>query len=409
MKAKKPVAKRYIGLDIHKHYLVAVGVDPDGEQILGPQRVAMTQVEGWVQNKLETTDAVVIEMTTNTWQVHDDLQPYVHSVTVVHPPHVKLITRAQVMTDRIAALNLAILHAKGLLVGIWVPPQEVRELRALIAQRAKMSKLSVQARNRLHSVLHRHHLSLPKGGSPFHPKLHPWWVELPLSTAEKVCVLSDLETLNFAQRQIELLENTLNGLAAQDERVPYLVQLTGINIISAMTILGAIGTIVRFPAAKNLVGYAGLGARIHDSGQTKRSGGITKAGRRDLRSTMIEAAWTAVRHDAHWKAEFKRLEPGLGRNKAVVAVARKMLVAIWHILTKKEAFRFAQPERTARKLLQFAYRLGAQNRPAELSTKAYVRLILDQLGIAQDLTHIAWGGKKKPIILPPSSLPAPGD
>jgi hypothetical protein len=46
-------------------------------------------------------------MTTNTWRVYDELLPYVHSVIVVHPPHVALITRAQVMTDKIAASHLA--------------------------------------------------------------------------------------------------------------------------------------------------------------------------------------------------------------------------------------------------------------------------------------------------------------
>ncbi len=60
------------------------------------------------------------------------------SLTVVHPPHVALITRSQVMNDKIAASILARLLAKGLRVGIWVPPQEVRELRGLVAQRQKI-------------------------------------------------------------------------------------------------------------------------------------------------------------------------------------------------------------------------------------------------------------------------------
>ena len=54
-------------------------------------------------------------MTTNAFQIYDDLRAHVHSVTLVHPPHVALITRAQVMTDSIAALTLARLHAVGLL------------------------------------------------------------------------------------------------------------------------------------------------------------------------------------------------------------------------------------------------------------------------------------------------------
>ncbi len=108
-------------------------------------------------------DAVVIEMTTNTYAVHDALKPFVVSVTVVHPPYVALIVRAQVKTDRKAALTLAQLHAAGLLPGIWIPPVEVRELRALVAQRNKMVRLSSMAKCRLRSLLHRRRI-LPPGG-----------------------------------------------------------------------------------------------------------------------------------------------------------------------------------------------------------------------------------------------------
>ena len=116
---------------------------------MSPQRVPLVHLDAWVRKSLSPQDAVVLEMTTNTWQLHDDLLPYVGSVTVVHPPHVALITRAQVMTDKIAASILARLHAKGLLVGIWLPPKEVRELRALMAHRNKMTRLATQAKNRL--------------------------------------------------------------------------------------------------------------------------------------------------------------------------------------------------------------------------------------------------------------------
>ncbi len=86
-----------------------------------------------------------------------------------------------------------------------------------------------------------------------------------------------------------------------DEQVPYLVQLPGFGLLTAMTVprpapacrpgqagasqggLAAIGDVTRFPTDKHLVGYAGLGAGVHDSGQTHRDHAITKQGRRDLR------------------------------------------------------------------------------------------------------------------------------
>ncbi len=401
MSTAPPTPTRFIGLDIHKHYLVACGVDPQLNPVLGPQRVQFSRLDEWLRQTLTPQDAVVLEMTTNAFQLHDDLAPHVHSVTLVHPPHVSLITRAQVMTDNIAALTLARLHAVGLLPSVWVPPTEVRDHRALVAQRTKMVRLATQAQNRLQAVLHRYHLA-PPAGPPLAAANRDWWRQLDLGLAEDARIQCDLDTLAFAQTQIARLEETLTALAAQDERVVLLLQLPGVGLITALTLLAAIGDIARFPAAKHLVGYAGLGSRVHDSGLTRRTGGLTKTGRRDLRTAMVEAAQTASRVHPHWQAELARLEPRLGRNKAIVAIARKLLVAVWHVLTEETADRFAEPELVARKLLAHAERLGCANRPAGQSRAAYVRAQLDRLQLGRELESVPRG--QRTVKLPPSSL-----
>jgi transposase len=401
MSEKEASPARFVGLDVHKHYLVAVAVDTDKNEVMPPRRVPLAHLDDWVRKNLTPQDAVVLEMTTNTFQIYDDLLPHVHSVTVVHPPHVALITRAQVMTDKIAARILARLHAAGLLPSVWVPPAEVRDHRALVAQRAKMMGLATQARNRLHAVLHRHHIS-PPGGDLFTPDKHPWWLALDISALEQARVQSDLATLLFAWGQVDILEEAMAVLASQDERSVLLLQLSGIGMITAVTLLAAIGDVSRFPTASHLVGYAGLGGRVHDSGLTHHSGRITKAGRRDIRAAMVEAAHTACRTHPHWQAELARLEPRLGKNKAIVAIARKLLVAVWHVLTKGEVDRYATAERTARKLLRHAYRLGHENRQGQ-SPAQYVREQLDRLGVGADLAAVPWG-KSRLLALPPSSL-----
>jgi transposase len=80
------------------------------------------------------------------------------------------------------------------------------------------------------------------------------------------------------------VEQELARLSAQApwaDQVPFLIQLPGIGLVTAMTILSAIGDITRFPTAKKLVGYSGLGTRIRASGQTHRAGGITHEGRKE--------------------------------------------------------------------------------------------------------------------------------
>jgi transposase len=391
---------RFFGLDVHKEYFVAVAVNRAREVVFGPQRVSNYQLDDWTGRVLTTQDAVGFEMTTNAYLFYDVLLPHVHSVIVVHPPQVPQVTHVPVKTDKKAALALAQLHAAGMLTGVWIPPHDVRDLRALISRRGKMVRLSTIAKNRLHALLHRHHLILPE--KPFSPAQQAWWENLPLSKTEQLLLRSDLDTLEFAQEQVEQVEEYLKQKSAQDERIPLLIQLPGVAMLTAITILAAIGDITRFPNAKKLVGYAGLGTRVHDSGMTHSSGRITKAGRRDLRYAMVNAANHAVEHHPHWKAELERLEPHLGRSKAIVAIARKLLVAVWHVLNKQVVDRFAEPQNVARSFIAHAYKVGVRNLPQGQSALAFTRTQLDRLGIGKDLQEISWGSKLRK--LPPSKL-----
>jgi len=394
--------KRFIGLDVHKHYLIAFGVDQDLNIVLPAHRVELFNLESWMKKSLSKQDAVALEMTTNTWELYDELSPCTHSVTVVHPQHIALITHAQVMTDKIAAAILARFLAKGLLTAVWVPPVEIRELRALVAQRGKMVRLATQAKNRLHSVLQRHHILPPEGGL-FLEDQKEWWSSLPLGKLEKVNLQSDLDTLHFAGTQLTHFETIMNEMSAKNQDVTRLIHLPGFGVILALTVYAAIGDIARFEDAKHLVGYSGLGARIHDSGLTTRTGRITKSGRKDLRFALVEAAQAASRSHPHWKAELARLEPRLGRNKAIVAIARKLLVAVWFVLSRKTADRFVQPDQVARKLLRFAYKVGTHNLPDDQSAGQFIRRYMDDLKFGAEISAIT-SKSKRPIHLPPSSL-----
>ncbi len=140
------------------------------------------QLDEWAERVLTLEDAVALEMSTNTYLFYDTLVPHVRSVIAVHPPSVALVTNAQVKTDKKAALALAQLHAAGMITGVWIPPQEGRDLRALIARRDKMVRLSTMAKNRLHSTLQRNHLVLPE--KPFSPEQRSWWRIFALSNRE---------------------------------------------------------------------------------------------------------------------------------------------------------------------------------------------------------------------------------
>lgn len=110
-----------------------------------------------------------------------------------------------------------------------------------------------------------------------------------------------------------------------------------------------------------------------------------------LGGVMVEAAWVAVEHHPHWKAQFERLSARIGKQKAVVAIARKLLVTIWYVLSQQEVDNNAQIEAVTRKLMNWIARTGAT------PGKKRDRLLLlyqhlDQLGLSEEVEEINYYG-----------------
>lgn len=392
---------RFIGLDVHKRSVMVSAVDAQQQIILRPFRLSWDEFELWSQQKFQPTDAVVLESTTNAWHLYDQLVPHVASVTVANPLLIKWISSASVKTDGHDTLKLARLLAAGMIPTVWVPPEAVRQLRALVAHRQRLIRQRTQARNRLHSVLHRHNLTPPEG-ELFGTAQREWWRHLKFQPMERLLMTQDLQLLDAVAPLIDQVEQQLCLESVKEPwatQVPYLVQQTGIGILTAMILLAAIGEIERFPHAAKLVGYAGLGTRVHDSADTHHHSGITKQGRRDLRAALVEAAWVAVIHSPHWKARFEHLCRHLSKEKAIVAIARQMLVVVWHVWHDREPDQHMDATAIARKMMTWVEQGGKAMHPSMTATQ-FVRLQLDRLGIGQDLTELHYGSHT--YTLPPT-------
>jgi transposase len=373
--------------------------------VLPPRKLGLAEFEGWAKKHLRPPDEVVLEATTNAWYLYDLLEPLVERVVVCHPPQVKLIAAALVKTDKKDTMTLAKLLAVGMIPPVWVPPVHVRELRALMSQRQRLMAQQTRTKNRLRSLLQRQHL-VPPDGDLFSQARRDWWNKLELTSSEKLRARQDLIILDQLVPLITEVETEIGRLSLSEpwaEQTPYLLQLPGMGLITAMTILGAIGHIKRFPTAKKLVGYAGLGARIHASGQTQRSGGITKQGRKELRTVLIEAAWIAVRYDRHWREQFETLAERIGRQKAIVAIARKLLVVIWHVLSARVADRKAEPQQVARYFITWGRQLRVKS-TLGLKASQFARQQLDRLKLGPDLERVTYGSVIYRL-LPPAKTP----
>jgi len=163
-----------------------------------------------------------------------------------------------------------------------------------------------------------------------------------------------------------------------------------------VTILSAIGDIQRFPSARKLVGYAGFGAGVHDSGQKHQDKGVTKSGRKELRWALVEAAWQAIRSNARLRAEYDQLCKRKHPNQAIVAIARKLLVILWCLLNRQESYNLATDEDLAYKMLTWAWHMD-KSALRGLTNQQFAKYGLLQLGRGEQLTQIVKGGQPRRI------------
>jgi transposase len=102
----------------------------------------------------------------------------------------------------------------------------------------------------------------------------------------------------------------------------------------------ALSPIQRFENADKLAGYAGLDTRVHASGASYHSGKITKQGCAELRHILIEVAWAAVQNSDIWRQQYQKISQRRGSQKAIVAIAPRILVVVWHVWQKQEPSRY---------------------------------------------------------------------
>jgi transposase len=115
--------------------------------------------------------------------------------------------------------------------------------------------------------------------------------------------------------------------------------IPGIGPLLALTIASEIGDVARFGSPARLIGYAGLAPRVKQSGERSRTGALSKAGSRTLRWAAVEAAQQAWRPTNPWHQLYLDVAKRHGPNPAKSAVARKVLIAAWHVLARNEPFK----------------------------------------------------------------------
>lgn len=396
------IRKRCLGLDLHKkqitaHLRVHQGSDhePSGfDQQFGTMPEDLERLRAWIREH-EVTD-VVMESTSVYWMHLYDLLESVTTPAVVNAAHVKKVPGRK--TDVSDAQWLAELHAHGLLRLSFVPPKEIRDLRALTRYRTKLVATRTATRNRTIKLLETAGIKLSSVVSDSFGKtgraildglakgnatpaelaarakgtLRDKMPELeralehPLSLHQRELLVMLLRAFDstdalIADAELRLTERTV----AYSNEISKLDAIPGINPLAAITLLAETGFDMSvYRNDGHLTALAGLAPGNAISADKRRKISVRK-GNHYLKRICVQIAWAASRKkDSFLRMRFLRLQGRIGRNKAIVAIARQILVLVFHVLSCDRPYEDLganfydrrDPERTA---LRYSKRLAA--------------------------------------------------
>lgn len=342
---------KFIGLDVHKRVVQAAVLHDDTGEVEEGFRFDCTPaaLREFCGKHVAHGDSVALESTTNCWAVAAILREFTDKVMVSNPLRTKLIAQSKHKCDRVDALVLAQLLAADFLPGVWEPDAATREKRELSSRRAALVQDRTAIKNRLHAVLAQRLLSF-EGGRLFSKAGLEYLKTAQLDTAGRACLDADLALLEGVEAQIAKLDQLLVKLAHGDVAARLLVTLPGFDFAGAVAIVAATGDIKRFPDGKRFAAYFGLVPSTKQSADTTYHGPITKQGRSHARWVFCQAAQHLANNPGPLGAFFRRIASKKNRNVAVVACAHKLAVIAWHLLTKQEPYRYADPFAVAAKL-----------------------------------------------------------
>jgi len=254
-----------------------------------------------------------------------------------------------VKTDKLDARILAHLLRADLIAESYVPPENVREIRALVRHRLSLVQMRTMVKNKVHAITDKYGYRC-EFSDMFGKAGTQWLKTQEMSEIDCLLLENHLSLIESINMQIRRVDEAIRERASQDEDVRLLLSLTGVDVYTALLLRSEIGPIERFPDYKRLVSWAGLAPSVHQSGNMEYHGRITKRGSSILRWALVEAARIAVRHDDRMKVFYERVAERRGDQKAVVAVACKMLKIAWFMLTRHETYGNVNVKRYGEKL-----------------------------------------------------------
>jgi len=369
------LVERGCGLDVHQATVVAclLMVGKDGKvqkqiRTFGTATRELLSLRTWLLS--ESCSHVAMESTGVYWKPVYAILEGPFQIVVANAQHVKKVPGRK--TDVKDAEWIADLLCHGLLRSSFVPPQPIRELRDLTRYRRKLVEAQAGERNRLLKLLESANIKLASVATDVFgrsgrlmlralieakttpqemaelakKKLRSKIPELELALEGRVeehhrfLLKLQLDRLERVESDVAVLEQRLqNKLKPYAEELARLDQIPGVDWTLAAVIIAELGVDMSvFPSVSQLASWAGVCPGNNESAGKRKSSRIPK-GNVYLKTALVEAANAAARtKGSYLRDKFYRLKARRGYKRAAVAIAHKILVSIYHMLSQNVCY-----------------------------------------------------------------------
>src|SRR5437870_1818988 len=328
----------HVGVDLHQRFCYMTALEARGKIV---QSGAVTNEKVALRKYFRQFRGQAVQVAVEAcgfWPAFREVvEPEVKRLVLVHPQRVKAIASAKLKNDRVDSETLAHLLRCELLPESWKADRETQARRQQVRLRTTLVRQRTRLKNQVHAVLHQQGLRSPVTDL-FGKRGRDWLAGVKLPEQARESVQACLRMIDHYGEEIKKQNLQLSEKAKADERVQWLLTIPGIGECSAMMLLAEIGENGRFTDKEALCSYAGLVPRVRESPGKAARGGITRQGSSWLRWIMVEAAQVATRTSPAARAYYERLRKKKHAHVARVALARKLLVAVYALLHDGLAF-----------------------------------------------------------------------
>lgn len=333
-------AKKWIGVDIHKKQMTVCVILETGQREVKRYERNSAGIADFLR-EIDKDTVIGIESTTWTWGLAKKAKEQAKDVLVLNTVELKSLMDKTKKTDRIDAIKIAVIirrFEKDELSVCAIKTEKWAVVKGLLNMRERLVRQKVETKNLIIATLDYWGIEVLRKLFLSKKRDRELLENISLAEPLKEAVKSQYEMIEFFDNSIKELDEKIHRICSPEKGYQVITEnINGIGKTCGAYLASKIEDIGRFADQKKLVAYLGLAPKVNESDDKNKGGHISGNTDKALLRVVVQAAWAAVRYDADMRRYYEFLRTRMCGQKAIIAVARKLIVQVFYMMKSCKA------------------------------------------------------------------------